>query len=106
MSKRALWVSLFLVLVFSGTSKAGVVSHYSVNGKTVQEGATFEELRAVAGDPRAIEPVNGNDRYVEWVYHCAGAGAGHCKVIDEGGKREMRARFSLGRLKMIRYERL
>ena len=106
MTGRALWIRLFLALVLGGAAKAGVVAHYSVNGKTAHEGATFEELRTVAGDPRAIEPVDGNDRQVEWVYHCAGAGAGRCRVVDEGGRREMRARFSLGRLKLIRYERL
>lgn len=106
MTSRALWIGLFLALVLGGTAKAGVVSHYSVNGETIQEGATFEELRAVTGDPRAIEPVAGNERYVEWVYDCASTGAGHRKFVGEGGKREMRARFSLGRLKLIRYERL
>lgn len=106
MTNRALWISLFLALVFGGAAEAGIVSHYAVNGETIQEGATFEELRSVAVDPRAVAPVDGSDRYVEWVYHCASPGAGHCRVVDEGGQREMRARFSLGRLKLIRYERL
>ncbi len=98
--------ALSLTLAVAGTATAGVVSNYRINGKTVQDGATFEEFRAVAGDPILVEPVDGNERYVEWVYRCEGAGAGRCDVVDEGGRREMRARFSLGRLKGVRFERI
>lgn len=103
---RALILAAVLTLTAAGLVSGGVVSSYQVNGKTVQEGATFAEFRAIAGEPHAIEPVDGNERYVEWVYQCDGAGAGRCKVVTEGGKGEMRARFSLGRLKLIRFERL
>ena len=102
----ALAIAVFLAMTVASTVSGGVVSSYRINGKTVSEGATFEEFRAIAGEPRSIEPVDGNERNVEWVYLCDGDGAGRCKVVAEDGKREMRARFSLGRLKLIRFERL
>lgn len=102
----ALVIALFLAMTAAGTVTGGAVSGYRVNGKTIHEGATFEEFRAIAGEPRAIEPVAGNERYVEWVYLCDGAGPGHCKTVAEDGKREMRARFARGRLKLIRYDRV
>ena len=103
---RALILAIVLALTAAGLVSGGVVSSYQINGETVQEGVTFEEFRAIAGEPRAIEPVDGNERYVEWAYRCGGAGAGRCQVVAEGGKREMRARFSLDRLKLVRFERL
>lgn len=107
MSTRAVRTStLILAFLMASSAVAGVVSNYRINGKTVHEGATFEEFRAVAGDPAAVEPVDGNERYVEWVYQCEGAGAGRCEVADGDGQREMRARFSLGRLKRVSFERL
>ena len=65
---RALILAVALALTATGLVSGGVVSSYRINGKTVQEGATFEEFRVIAGEPRAIEPVDGNERYVEWVY--------------------------------------
>ena len=106
MIRLRLLLSVFgMLLVTPLIVTAGVVSSYKINGQTISEGVTFDELRAVAGDPLAVEPINGNQRYVEWVYHCARS-SGPCKVVTEGGKREMRARFSLGRLKGIQYQRL
>lgn len=102
----ALAIALFLAMTAAGTVAGGVVSNYRVNGKTIHQGATFEEFRAIAGEPRAIEPVAGNERQVEWVYLCDGAGAGRCQVVAEDGRRAMRARFARGRLKLIRFERI
>ena len=103
---RALAIALFLAMTAAGTVTGGVVSDYRVNGKTIHEGAAFEEFRAIAGEPRAVEPVAGNERHVERVYLCDGAGAGHCQVVAEDGKREMRAHFARGRLKLTRYDRI
>jgi hypothetical protein len=96
---------LSLALAAAGIVEAGVVSNYRVNGETVTEGSTFDELRAIAGDPLEIVEPDSNPLQVEWVYQCSTAGAGPCKVVATDGKREMRARFQLGRLKIIRFQR-
>ena len=101
-----LLIALFLAMTAAGAVAGGVVSNYKVNGKTVHEGAPFGEFHAIAGEPRAIAPVAGNERSVEWVYLCEGSGADRCKVVADDGRREMRARFSNGRLKLIRFERI
>lgn len=99
-------LTISLALAAAAAVNAGVVSSYTVNGKTVVEGATFDELRAVAGAPREIVELDDNPLNVEWVYQCSTAGAGPCRVVDSDGKREMRARFQLGRLKIIRFQRI
>jgi len=104
---RTIAISLMMIslaLAAAAGVQAGVVSSYTVNGETVAEGSGFEEVRAVAGDPLEIVELNGNPLQVEWVYQCSTTGTSPCKVVDEGGKREMRARFQLGRLKIIRFQ--
>ena len=107
MRKLALGLlAVSLGLAAGAAVNAGVVSHYSINGETVLEGATFDELRSIAGDPLEVVELDHNPLNVEWVYQCSTAGAGPCRVVASDGRREMRARFQLGRLKIIRFERI
>lgn len=98
-------VTIWLMAI-TAVANAGVVSHYRVNGQTIWEGATFDEVRAVAGDPVAAENVEGNSRRVAWMYLCSTAGSGPCTVVSEDAKREMRVRFQRGRLKIVRFASL
>jgi hypothetical protein len=99
---------MFLVLAIAviGTAHAFVVSKYKVNGQFVYDGMTYEEVRAIAGDPISEKVIKANDQLVEWTYQCSKPGKGPCTVVAEGGKRQMRAQFTLGRLSGITFEDL
>ena len=94
------------MLAVAASVYGGVISNYTINKQTVSEGMTFDEVRSIAGEPLAIEEVDGNPIRVEWFYQCSTSGAGPCRVVQEDGKREMRVLFQRGRLKIIRFERI
>jgi hypothetical protein len=107
MAERVLRLAGWLpMLAVAASVYGGVISNYTINHQTVSEGMSFAEVREIAGDPVAIEEVEGNPVRVEWVYRCSTSGAGPCNVVDDNGQREMRVRFQRGRLKIIRFERL
>ena len=107
MNSQSIVAVLVMVLLGSlSVAGAGVVSHYTVNSKTVTEGATFEEVRAIAGDPQRENMVRDSNQEVEWIYQCRRKGAGRCTVVTEGGKKEMTVRFRNGRMKGITFRNL
>lgn len=107
MMRNAFGISVWLpVVAAAATVCGGVISNYTVNDEAVYEGMSYEEIRNIAGDPLAVEEVDGNTTRVEWVYHCARAGSGPCEVVREDGKSEMRIHFQRGRLKIVRFARL
>ena len=108
MTRRRAVSLMFLFLAFTviGTTHAFVVSKYKVNGQFVYDGMTYEEVRAIAGDPISEQVIKPNNQLVEWTYQCSKPGKGPCTVVAEGGKRQMRALFTLGRLTGITFESL
>ncbi|MGB5209360.1 MAG: hypothetical protein WBO47_14135 [Gammaproteobacteria bacterium] len=93
-----------LLLSLAVSANAFVVSNYKVNGQKIYDGMTYDEVRAIAGDPTSENALKPNDQLVEWNYQCSTPGHGPCTVVSEGGKRRMRALFTLGRLTSISFE--
>lgn len=90
-------------LTVAALAHSEVVSSYVVNGHRLFSGTSYAQMREVAGEPLRVSQDSGQNRYVEWIYHCDRVGTGPCTVVAEGGKRELRARFIRGRLKVISY---
>jgi len=99
-------VFMILAMAVIGTAHGFVVSKYKINGQFVYDGMSYQEVRAIAGDPISESVIKPNDQLVEWTYQCARPGNGPCTVVAEGGKRRMRALFTLGRLTGITFEDL
>ena len=105
MKLKCFAAALTLGLVMSAAASAGVIATYKINGDEVTEGATFDDILEIAGAP--LKKIGDSDRSdVDWVYRCKRRGTGPCKVVKEGGEREMRIRFRNGRLKGVQYIQL